>query len=732
MRIRTQFTLAFLLLAVVPLAVIVLFSYLNSQRALREAARAEAAQATREMEERMAAVRQDLARRVTRVGELPLAELAADQTAAGGRREVMGRILEELGEAAPLVESFEFTPRPVERSPQVVVTRPPEAPSAPEPPRGAFVIQVERIVSELESELAKELEGVELSEEDLEALRKARSGVAAAVSIVEGIGDLASLFSVGEEAGTPTPEEGVPAPPAPAAEPSPAVPLPADPESTALAAREESFAEWEKRWREQQERWRSRFQQWEMRASGGEDGEEAPAWRSDTGDYYVPVLQRGEVVGAVRARISSEQLLRGVIGRTRRDQGEVPFAVDPEGNLVTADDEDRARLAGLPLGPGAASEAIQASENWVVTTSEDPVSGLTYGIARPIGDSLTRIRTAAARNFGLGLALLLAAVAVTRPLSRRMTSSLAQLNEGVERLARGDLSARVEVRSRNEIGQLATAFNEMVVELAENRERLLAEESRRRSDEVERRLLEAEYRRKSEELEEARRFQLSLLPERLPEGEGFELAVEMETATEVGGDYYDFRRGPDGELICAVGDATGHGARAGTMVTVIKSLFSAYPPAGELAGFLREAGLAVRRMELGRMAMALTLAELDGDRLRLAAAGMPPALLHRGATGGLEELLVEGMPLGGIATDYRQIETTVAPGDTLLLLSDGLPELPDPEGEPFGYRRVREAFAAAAAGSPREIVAALVAAARGWSGGGPPNDDMTFVVLRVR
>ena len=52
----------------------------------------------------------------------------------------------------------------------------------------------------------------------------------------------------------------------------------------------------------------------------------------------------------------------------------------------------------------------------------------------------------------------------------------------------------------------------------------------------------------------------------------------MRTATEVGGDYYDFRLTPDGALVAAVGDATGHGATAGTMVTVVKSLFSAHPP----------------------------------------------------------------------------------------------------------------------------------------------------------
>ncbi|MEJ7700687.1 MAG: hypothetical protein WKF71_13720 [Pyrinomonadaceae bacterium] len=76
--------------------------------------------------------------------------------------------------------------------------------------------------------------------------------------------------------------------------------------------------------------------------------------------------------------------------------------------------------------------------------------------------------------------------------------------------------------------------------------------------------LHAENERRAKELEEARQLQLSMLPKKLPQIPNLEIAAYMKPATEVGGDYYDFHVGADGTLTVAVGDATGHGLKAGT------------------------------------------------------------------------------------------------------------------------------------------------------------------------
>ncbi len=110
---------------------------------------------------------------------------------------------------------------------------------------------------------------------------------------------------------------------------------------------------------------------------------------------------------------------------------------------------------------------------------------------------------------------------------------------------------------------------------------------------------------------------------------------------------------------------------------------------------------------------------------------MPPVLIHRAASGRTEEVALVGTPLGSLAdATYDQWTSPLAAGDTVLMMTDGFPELLDSRGEPLGYQRVRELFARAAASAPQEITAALAQAAERWSGGAALNDDITFLVLR--
>jgi serine phosphatase RsbU (regulator of sigma subunit) len=111
------------------------------------------------------------------------------------------------------------------------------------------------------------------------------------------------------------------------------------------------------------------------------------------------------------------------------------------------------------------------------------------------------------------------------------------------------------------------------------RQRIQEAELRAIAAEAQSKAMEAENEReKTKELEEARQLQLSMLPKDLPQLPHLDIAVYMKTATEVGGDYYDFHIGLDGTLTVVLGDATGHGMKAGTMVTTTKSLFNVLAP----------------------------------------------------------------------------------------------------------------------------------------------------------
>ncbi len=690
-----------------PLAGIVLYSYVSSRQAVREAVEQDAAELTREMEERVAEIGLDLNRRFERVGAMPVwRSLAAE---SDERDSAVGMVLSELGEVAPLLRSLEFVPAeaptaepppPAEPAGRPIVIPAPPPPPGRRPPQ-AWVIDFSKAMESLEEEMAVELPA---------GLRKRiLSGLRIGSEEVRKFSlQIAKDFELNAE----DLEKQIEA------------------MALRLEENEERRAQLQAQARELQSRAMASHRDYlrHRERTHSSTHVEMPV------EVEVPIRERGEVVGRFRAQISPSEILYRVLSRTRRDQGEIPFAIDQTGNLVTLGDEDREQLEALPVGDIAGGDEVPADimSNWVVVTRQEPTSGLTFGIARPIRESLERIRTASARNFGYGMALIGLALIGILPLSRRMTHGLQAVTESAERVARGDLKTRVPVAGKGEIGQLANAFNRMAHDLERNQEKLVEEVRLRHDQEVRRELLEVEYQRKTAELEEARRFQLSLLPRQLPEHPDYEVAVAMRTATEVGGDYYDFRIAPDGALVAAVGDATGHGARAGTMVTVVKSLFSAHPPEGQLGGFLSEANETVRKMKLGRMAMALCLARFENGRMTFSSAGMPPALLRRAGHGQVEELASPGMPLGGLADGYEELEVDLASGDFVVLMSDGLPELPDSDGEPLGYDRVSQVVADAPASTPQQLIDALLRAAENWAGKGPPNDDITFVALRVR
>lgn len=249
---------------------------------------------------------------------------------------------------------------------------------------------------------------------------------------------------------------------------------------------------------------------------------------------------------------------------------------------------------------------------------------------------------------------------------------------------------------------------------------------------IEKRLLEADNRRKTEELEEARQLQLSLLPKRLPQRPGLEIVAAMQTATEVGGDFYDAREGDDGSVTLALGDATGHGARAGLLVAATKGLFQESSGDGAPAESLVRYHRALRGMALGRMHMALLLARLDERRLRVASAAMPAPLVYRASSHVVEELEVAGLPLGAAHDpDYPEVAVRLAEGDAVLLFSDGLPEQRDGDGNELGYEEARRAFAEVASLPALEALERLQAKLSEHAGERPLDDDVTLMLLRI-
>jgi len=249
--------------------------------------------------------------------------------------------------------------------------------------------------------------------------------------------------------------------------------------------------------------------------------------------------------------------------------------------------------------------------------------------------------------------------------------------------------------------------------------------------EIEKTKLAAENERKTRELDSARELQLSMLPASLPQSPSFELAATMETASEVGGDYYDLRY-EDGILTGAVGDATGHGLKAGIVVAATKSLFNSLLPQEELLPFLKNASTALKGMGFSQMYMGLTLFRLDDKgTLTITSAGMPLPIIYRSSKKTLEELSLKGMPLGSFPDFPYTIHTTeLNRGDILLLMSDGLPERFNSTGEELGEQKIMETLKEFADQPAKEILHALMELERQWSDSRPKDDDITLLMLK--
>lgn len=774
MRIRTQLILAAFVLAVLPLAAIVTYSYHSSRRALESAYRREAERATQQMDQRLAAIRSELDQGVRYAGALPIPQ--------DGENGDAGSIVSLMGKAAPLVRALDYQavrdvagsagPKPEtqvaevqapDESPRVAVSdgepaaevSEPEAPVPPSPPSALRRVVIEipdvtvpMMMSEEQQEILTELSsiGALLAKSGLDAderkdllaqmreaerelnrvMRADRARNAAQRRELEAkrralieqhelqaMPEVAAASMTPVTAKTPAPAK------TPATAPVTSVAPVARPERTAST---EAPAP------------RPRVKVREATPADVDRAfEQAKKASLILGRHFqVPVRKEGEVVGQLSARISVDDVIRRVLGSATEQSDEIPFAIDREGTLYTRNDEERARLDNLGISARVRRGGKLAGiEGWIVSLSTDRESGLKFGAARPVGQNLDELRKAAARNFGLGLGLIAFALIGIVPLSNHLTRDVAAVTEGAERIAHGDLQTRLPVKTDNELGQLARAFNRMAEDLSVNQQKLLDQERARREQELQQRLLSVEYERKSVELEDARRFQLSMLPKEVPQHDAFGIAVYTRTATEVGGDYYDFHVDRD-RLSVTIGDATGHGAKAGTMVTVVKTLFAGYSADVAPSQFLGDAAAKIRRMELGRMAMALSLARFDGRRLTIASAGMPPVLVHRREKNAVEEIILSATPLGTMGDDYPEAAVDLASGDTVLFLTDGFPELMNDGGQQLGYTAAAEAFAEAACGATAsDVIDTLAACAHRWHGDLPPNDDVTFVVVRV-
>ena len=246
-------------------------------------------------------------------------------------------------------------------------------------------------------------------------------------------------------------------------------------------------------------------------------------------------------------------------------------------------------------------------------------------------------------------------------------------------------------------------------------------------------LLKSEYQRKTKELENVRQLQLAILPRKVLEHPAIELAASFKTAVEVGGDYFDYNIDENKKITFAIGDATGHGAQAGALVTASKILFSCWSKDEDILTFINNASRTIKQLGLPQLFMAMIAGRIEGNNLELAGGGLPPALIHRANSRTIEEIPLKGFPLGCVADySYKKIGVELYQGDLLLFMTDGLPELFNSDKQMLGIEKIKNSFSEVVNEKPSVVTDHLNKTVKNWHNGFPLQDDFTFLVFRVK
>ncbi len=436
----------------------------------------------------------------------------------------------------------------------------------------------------------------------------------------------------------------------------------------------------------------------------------------------------GQVKGVVVARLDPrriESVLQNVPETTARSA----FIVDDQGAVVLGQpgapanpardggDEGHSMMRWPLLQENGSELVTVGGEARLVAQSSIAPGGWWLIVEQPASVALQDARRS---TLFVALVLTLTGIGVvvwSLLLARRMTLPILELRDASQLIASGHLGRTIAVSREDELGELATEFNQMSLRLAESQ-----------------RELEERNVRLRQGLTLARHIQQDLLPAGGPQSKAVRTCAISEPAAEVGGDFYTYLSQPDGRITFVIGDASGKGVAAALVMALTSTLVEAQAPReagpGELLAALNTQ--LYPRLNASHSSVALLVAEFDPAtrRLRAANAGMiAPLLLSDGAC---SYLPCYGPPLG-IVPSANFVEQTIAlqPDQTVIFASDGLVEARGPDGEMWGFERMEQAVCEVAGASPEGIVEHLRSEVAKFTRDTEAADDMTVIASQL-
>ncbi|MBN2306740.1 SpoIIE family protein phosphatase [Candidatus Peregrinibacteria bacterium] len=333
---------------------------------------------------------------------------------------------------------------------------------------------------------------------------------------------------------------------------------------------------------------------------------------------------------------------------------------------------------------------------------------------------LQRVRDTAIRIIAIAVAGVLIALLIGYVVAHGITSPIKALTQGATKIGSGDLSIRIPIRSRSEVGMLANTFNKMAADLEESTKAMI------------------EHEKVAKELELAAKIQKELLPKQLPQIANLDIAASLNAATEVGGDCYDFIPvQKNGNLLFYIADVTGHGVGAGLVSAIsnalVPSLMNHYDNTKELVSELNKV-LTMKTAPNIFVTACIALWETAKGILQFTQAGHDPILHYQAVSGTVIELAHGGLAMGMLPDITAKLTTEkviTQPGDVFVLYTDGIPEAWQSETENFGMERLKTAVQKyATLGTAQQIHDAILTEVRAYMGQYPQADDITLLVVK--
>ena len=305
-------------------------------------------------------------------------------------------------------------------------------------------------------------------------------------------------------------------------------------------------------------------------------------------------------------------------------------------------------------------------------------------------------------------------------LTRAITSAVDELYQATQLVQAGDLTHRVKIERRDQLGILGESFNLMTGSISS-----LIEEQRQRQ-------------RLENELSIAREVQNQLFPQRLPSVPGVQIEAICKAARTVSGDYYDFIQLSPTRIAIAIADISGKGISAALLMASLQASLRSQllAPGSESMSTAELVGRLnlhlVRNTGDDRFATFFVAVYDSSTRLlRYTNAGHLPAFC---ICGDHAFYLDKGGMVLGVIEEYPFVEgsETVPPDAILVGYSDGLVEPENVYGEEFGIQRLRDAAIRLNGSSPLAIAQGMMQAVEEWAGTPEQADDMTVIVARLR